>query len=69
MLPLVTTMPTALAAISIGGAQCGTRICALYQFCSRIHSECEECAPKCDESGHNFDQELCMSECQSERLF
>ena len=72
MLPLVTTMPlgtTAFTALTIGGARCGTKICEAYQFCSRFHSDCEDCAPICDEQGHNFDQETCLSECRGEFFF
>jgi len=69
MLPLVTTMPltagsTAFTALTITGARCGTKLCEAYQFCSRFHSDCEDCAPICDEQGHNFDQETCLSECR-----
>lgn len=69
MLPLVTTMPlssTAFTALAIGGARCGTKICDIYQFCSQFHSDCEDCAPICDEHGHNFDKETCVSECRGE---
>lgn len=69
MLPLVTTMPlssTAFTALALGGARCGTKICAMYEFCSPFHSDCEDCAPICDENGHNFDKESCVSACRGE---
>lgn len=67
MLPLVTTMPlgtTAFSALALGGARCGTKICPAYHFCSSFHNDCEDCAPICDENGHNFDKETCISECR-----
>ncbi|CRK94422.1 CLUMA_CG007929, isoform A [Clunio marinus] len=67
MLPLVTTMPlstTAFSTLAVGGSQCGTKLCDVYQFCSSYHQECEDCAMTCDETHHNFDQEVCMAECR-----
>lgn len=67
MLPLVTTMPlgsAAFSALTVGGVKCGTKICELFQYCSEIHFECDDCMPICDENGHNFDVETCKSKCQ-----
>lgn len=67
MLPLVSTMP-AFSALTIGGIKCGTKICELYQFCSDFHSDCDDCAPVCDENNHNFDKEVCVAHCRGEIL-
>lgn len=71
MLPLVSTMPfsaTAFTALVVNGAKCGTKICEIYQYCSGFHLECDDCKPICDEHGHNFDRETCMSDCRGKRL-
>lgn len=61
---LVTTMPLAATAFALGGTRCGTKVCEAYQFCSKFHSECDECAPVCDQNNHNFDKDTCVSECR-----
>lgn len=68
MLPLVMSTPLAAssyAALTVGGAKCGTKICEIYQFCSKFHTGCEDCSLICDADGHNFEEEICFKDCQS----
>lgn len=67
MLPLVMSTPLAAsyAALTVGGAKCGTKICEIYQYCSKFHTGCEDCSLICDADGHNFEEETCFKDCQS----
>lgn len=52
------------AAITFNGAKCGIKYCKVDQFCSKYDKQCESCSTICDDATHNFDQEMCMRECQ-----
>lgn len=66
-LPLVPPMDDNIfTALSPSGIKCGTKTCGVYEFCSKYHSDCESCAPICDEMSHNFDRQTCITDCQSE---
>lgn len=66
MLPLVTTMSISpFVALSAAAARCGTKVCDFFQYCNKFHNQCEDCSTICDESTHNFDEEICLSDCQS----
>lgn len=72
MLPLVTTMPlgaTTFSTLAALGVRCGTKYCGEYQFCSKFHSDCEDCASICDENQHNFDKETCLTDCSGKLDF
>lgn len=69
MLPLVSTVPigtSAFTALSPTGNKCGSKLCGIYEFCSKYHNDCENCEPVCEEKSHNFDRETCITDCQSE---
>ena len=52
------------AALTLVGKRCGTTVCSLLQYCSNIHSQCEDCVDICEQTSHNFDQSTCMNHCQ-----
>ena len=69
MLPLVlmSNLPvSASAAFTIFGQKCGTKVCKIYQFCSKFHNtQCEDCSKICDASDHNYEEDICLEDCQS----
>lgn len=52
------------AALYASSKRCGTTVCDLLQYCSSFHNQCESCQTICQTESHNFDQELCASQCQ-----
>lgn len=52
------------AALTINGKRCGGKICSLHEFCSSFHNQCESCENICRQQSHNFDEELCVKQCQ-----
>lgn len=61
----VVYIATLEAALSVSGKHCGSKICDLLEYCSNIHNQCETCETVCDNVSHNFDQEICTSQCQN----
>lgn len=64
-LNLLNSAP-ARAALSIAGKRCGTKVCLLNEYCSTYHGQCENCETACEEGSHNFDQDICTTNCQGE---
>ena len=68
MLPLVTTMP-AFSALSASGVKCGQKICEIFQYCNEFHEDCDDCKNICEDKHHNYDDEICKTQCRGEILF
>uniref|UniRef100_A0A0A9X5S2 1-(5-phosphoribosyl)-5-[(5-phosphoribosylamino)methylideneamino] imidazole-4-carboxamide isomerase n=2 Tax=Lygus hesperus TaxID=30085 RepID=A0A0A9X5S2_LYGHE len=60
-------------AAATGGLQlltrCGKRagedvFCKAYEYCSEHSLSCESCSNPCNETGNNFDEGICVSNCQ-----
>lgn len=52
------------AALYNGGPNCGTHMCLINQYCSKYNMQCADCSSICDQSSHNYEEELCLKDCQ-----
>ncbi|XP_030753534.1 protein grindelwald [Sitophilus oryzae] len=50
--------------ITIEGTKCGQKVCKLSEYCSNFDSTCQQCSSVCDAKGHNYEKQLCESQCQ-----
>lgn len=62
---LMSNVPAVSAALINEGPNCGTKTCMTYQFCSKFHTQCEDCSTICDPVKHNYEKEICQQDCQS----
>lgn len=53
-------------AVALADKKCGSKVCGLLQYCSRIYNQCENCQTVCEASSHNYDSGICTNECQGE---
>lgn len=70
MLPILlsyfmTPSAVSAASLSLGGNRCGTITCEENQYCSKIDTHCYDCSSICDESSHNYEEKVCVEQCQS----
>lgn len=61
----IASLYTVSEALSISGSRCGTTVCNALDYCASINKQCESCIAVCDDLSHNYDQDICVQQCQS----
>lgn len=61
----IASLCSVKAALSPSGKRCGTTVCNILDYCSTLHNQCESCVAVCDDLSHNYDQDICIKDCQS----
>lgn len=51
--------------ITIQGVKCHDKVCKFTEFCSSFDKTCQPCENICDPKSHNYEQEICETDCQS----
>ncbi|XP_011307162.1 uncharacterized protein grnd [Fopius arisanus] len=46
------------------GTKCGQKRCSTTEYCSPYDTQCRPCATACDTSSHNYQEEICVKDCQ-----
>ncbi|XP_038216696.1 protein grindelwald [Zerene cesonia] len=54
----------ASAQLTLDGIRCGQLTCQLDEYCSPETNRCAPCDVVCNKTHHNFDNGLCIKECQ-----
>jgi len=52
------------AELKLTGIKCGQITCRSHEYCSEHDRQCRPCEQVCNTSNHNFDEELCVRDCQ-----
>ncbi|XP_026465818.1 uncharacterized protein LOC113368484 [Ctenocephalides felis] len=53
------------AALTLRGAQCGSKRCSLLESCSQYSALCEPCSKICELDSHNHEEQRCERDCQA----
>ncbi|KAG7313426.1 hypothetical protein JYU34_000551 [Plutella xylostella] len=61
---LLALAASASAQLTLTGVKCGQLKCAADDYCSPDTDRCAPCSDVCMKTGHNFDEGLCVKECQ-----
>ncbi|XP_076662893.1 uncharacterized protein LOC143366050 [Andrena cerasifolii] len=55
----------ASGAVHSEGAKCLEVQCSPFEHCNDYYNQCEPCSSVCDETGNNYQQEVCNGKCQA----
>ena len=55
----------ASGAVNSGGVKCLEVQCPTFNHCNDYSNQCEACSSVCDETGSNYQQEVCNGKCQA----